>query len=148
VDSIKSAGASENIVEKEDNDWHVVKADGSEEEPGKADEEIARAAEMLGSALFNSDMRSSDENMSTLSNSDSFSVPSTVPSLATQSSKVAPAQRTRWASQLVKLAELGFDDETVCVDVLERLQAANIGVDAEDDDVSVTQAVNAILGQN
>jgi hypothetical protein len=48
---------------------------------------------------------------------------------------------------LAKLRELGFDNESLCVEVLERLKAANIGVDSEDD-VSVTQVVNAILEEN
>ncbi len=82
--------------------------------------------------------------MSTLSCS--FSLPSTVPSISagTHLSQVAAAQRARWASQLLKLSELGFDNERLSVDILERLQAANIGVDS-DEDVSVTQVVNAIL---
>lgn len=126
----------------EENEWHVV---GEDVEGGllDGDEEIARAAEMLGSALFNSDMKGSTaESHGNVSNlSDSFSVPSTVASIS-----VGPTQRARWSVQLSKLRELGFDDESQCVEILERLQAANIGVESEDD-VSVTQVVNIILEQ-
>ena len=127
----------------EENEWEVVGAN-EEREESQGDDDIARAAEMLGSALFNSEMQGTgehdaDENVSTLS--DSFSVPSSVPSVS-----VAPTQRSRWSSQLTKLRELGFENEEECVEVLERLQAANIGVDSEDE-VSVTHVVNAILEQ-
>jgi hypothetical protein len=71
--------------------------------------------------------------------SDSFSVPSIVASI-----NVGDSQRARWNTQLEKLQELGFDDESKIVEILERLQAANIGVDSEDD-ISVTQVVNMIL---
>ena len=146
-----------------ENDWHVV---GSDDESLKQDEEIARAAGMLGSALFNSDMRSSDEIMpnsdtrypgeavSALSHSqgsyaESFSVasvPSTVPSIA-HSWQVDASHRDRWSTQLSQLRELGFDDESLCVEIIERLNAANIGCDA-DEEISVTQVVDALLTNN
>jgi hypothetical protein len=146
-----------------ENEWHVV---GADDESLKQDEEIARAAEMLGSALFNSDMRSSEEvtpnidtrspgeAVSNLSHSEgsyaeSFSVtsvPSTVPSIA-HSWQVGASHRDRWSSQLSQLRELGFDDESLCVEIIERLDAANIGCDA-DEEVSVTQVVNALLKNN
>ena len=135
----------------EESDWQLVKSNSSEDESAAEetpDGEIGRAAEMLGSALFNSDMQTSTENVSTLSNSSnsdsSFSVPSTVPSF-TSGSGVAAAQRSRWSSQLTTLQELGFE-EALCVETLEMLEAANIGV-GSDDDISVTQVVNAIVGQ-
>lgn len=124
---------SDSIVSKQDeNEWEVV----------GADENIARAAEMLGSLLFNSEVKSAEEHEShsNVSNlSDSFSVPSTVPSIS-----VGAPQRTRWASHLAKLSELGFNNEAQCVEILERLQAANIGAD-ETDEVSVTQVINRLL---
>jgi hypothetical protein len=133
-------------AEETEDDWEVVNENVDE------DTDIANATQMLGSALFNSDIKSSVENVSVLTNSDCFSdaasVPSTVLSihLGTDVSTVAPAQRNRWALQLEKLHELGFDDEKQCVETLERLQAANIGCD-EEDEISVTQVVNAILEQ-
>jgi hypothetical protein len=139
---------SEDQVKDAEDDWQVV------EEAFEQDNEMAQATQMLGSALFNSDMKSSNEheNISTLTTSDCFSsatsVPSTVSSihLGTDASYVAPSQRARWLSQLEKLHELGFDDETLCVETLERLQAANIGCN-EEDEISVTQVVNQLLGQ-
>jgi len=138
---IVEATTTEEANVAEESGWQVVGTDG-EDDFLQADVEIARAAEMLGSALFNSSTKGSDEhdshgNVSHLS--DSFSVPSTVPSLT-----VGEAQRSRWVVQLSKLEELGFDDEAQIVEILERLQAANIGV-GSDEDVSVTQVVNAIL---
>jgi hypothetical protein len=57
---------------------------------------------------------------------------------------VGESQRARWCTQLEQLRELGFDDESKCVDILERLQAANIGVESEED-ITVTHVVNMIL---
>jgi hypothetical protein len=149
-----------------ENEWHVVGDAGSDDESLKQDEEIGRAAEMLGSALFNSDMRSSEEvipnndtrssgeAVSALSHSEGSyaeafsvaSVPSTVPSIA-HSWQVGASHRDRWSIQLSQLRELGFDDESLCVEIIERLNAANIGCDA-DEEVSVTQVVNALLRNN
>jgi hypothetical protein len=132
----------------DDSEWSVVKSVGSN---GTTEsEQIAKAAEMLGSALFNSDMKTSSENSggenrSALSGS-SFSVPSSVPTdIGTHQTNVAaPAQLDRWAAHLLQLQELGFDNEPECIEVLERLEAANIGVDAEDD-VSINHVVNELL---
>jgi hypothetical protein len=143
VDPTQKSTGSPGQAPNEESEWHFVKPD--DEEEASPDNEIGRAAEMLGSALFSSDMQSSAENVSTLSTSDSFSVPSTVPSI-TSGSRVAPAQRAQWSVQLWTLRELGFE-EALCVETLERLKAANIGV-GSDDDISVTQVVNAIMEQN
>jgi hypothetical protein len=149
-----------------ESEWHVVLDGGSDDESVKQDEEIARAAEMLGSALFNSDMRSSEEVIpssdtrssgevvSILSHSEgsyaeSFSVasvPTTVSSIA-HSWQVGAPQRERWSSQLLQLRELGFDDESLCVEIIERLNAANIGCDT-DEEISVAQVVNTLLKNN
>lgn len=125
--------------------WHVV----------NEGEQIARAAQALGSALFSSSMERSSEHMSTLSNSIGTglssatglstleTVPSAVRSL-TEDTKVADVQLDRWAHQLFQLHELGFFNDAINVDVLETLNAANIGVDS-DDEVSVEQVVNVLL---
>ena len=117
--------------------WHVV------DEHVSPDQEIARAAEMLGSALFHSDIKSSEEDrMSNLS--DSFlsgSLPSVVPSIH---SHAAPAQLEVWRGHLAQLHELGFSNDDLNVEILERLKAASIGSE-EDDDISVSRVVNAIL---
>jgi hypothetical protein len=111
----------------DESEWSVVKSVGSN---GTTEsQQIAKAAEMLGSALFNSDMKNSAENSDVGS---TFSVPSSVPTNATSHShSAAQAQLDRWAAPLAQLRELGFDNESDCVEILERLAAANIGVDAE-----------------
>merc|ERR1712032_381995 len=74
---------------QEDDDWSFVKSIGS---GGTSEsEQMAKAAEMLGSALFNSDMKTSSlVNGSDLMGSDgSFSVPSSVPTdVGTQHSRM------------------------------------------------------------
>jgi hypothetical protein len=111
-----------------DSDWSVVKSVGSN---GTTEsEQIAKAAEMLGSALFNSDMKTSTgENISDLMGSDSsFSIPSSVPTDVggTQHSRLtAPPQPTRWANELEKLRELGFKNESKCIAILERLEESS-----------------------
>jgi hypothetical protein len=131
----------------DDSEWSVVKSVGSD---GTTEsEQIAKAAEMLGSALYNSDMKTSSANISgdTDISDSTFSVPSSVPTdieMHHTSSAAAPAQLDRWAAHLLQLQELGFNNEPECVEVLERLEAANIGVDT-DDDVSISRAVNELL---
>ena len=154
--------------DEDSDDWHLVNDDAeSESEAGPKGDDIGRAAEMLGSALFNSDMQSSGEVLSTLSHShgdvslsSATSVPSTVPSLSARTNQVQKApelmldessashasedQRARWAFQLNQLAELGFDNQDEIVDILERLTAANIGVES-DEEVDVGRVVNELL---
>jgi ribosomal protein L31 len=124
--------------------WQVV-----DQNPNESSD-IANATQMLGSALFNSDIRSSEnlESGSSVVLSTASSVPSDLPSVSvlTEESHVSEAQRNRWASQLYMMREMGFDNEEKCVETLERLQAANIGCD-EDEEVSVTQAVEAMLAE-
>jgi len=122
--------------------WQVVDENLNESS------DMANATQMLGSALFNSDMRSSEttESANSVVLSTASSVPSDLPSVSvlTEMSHVSDVQRNRWASQLYMMREMGFYDEAKCVETLERLQAANIGC-GEDEEVSVTQAVEAML---
>jgi len=134
---------SEEVTEdpKEEVDgWEVV-----DENPNESSD-VANAMQMLGSALFNSDMRSSETMGSALSSASS--IPSDLPSVSvlTEMSHASDAQRNRWASQLSMMREMGFEDEAKCIETLERLQAANIGC-GEDEEVSVTQAVEAMLSE-
>jgi hypothetical protein len=139
-------GSTETEANDDDNkgddesEWSVVKSVGSN---GTTEsQQIAKAAEMLGSALFNSDMKNSAENSDVGS---TFSVPSSVPTDSTSHShSAAQAQLDRWAFHLAQLRELGFDNESDCVETLERLAAANIGVDAEDDDISLNHVINEL----
>lgn len=143
--------------------WSVV----NDEQQIASDEALARAAQVIGSAMFESDMsrphadapgdsqsvgsssssESSGSSSSSSSSSTSFSsvtsVPTTLPSVSTEQ-HVPAAQLQRWAIQLGQLHELGFDNEALCVDILERLNAANIGVDSTDE-VSVTHVVDELM---
>ena len=135
-----------------DGDWSVVKSVVSEGSNGTTEEEqIARAASMLGSALFNSDMKNSVENVSSKISApgdarsvSSFSVPSSVPTDVGTNNSVSPSQLARWSTELEKLCALGFEEEK-CVEILERLSAANIGVDSEDEEISLELVVNKLL---
>jgi len=112
--------------EEEDADWSVVKSIGSN---GTTEsQKIGRATEMLGSALFNSDMKSSAEGLgsSSVASDSSFSIPSSVPTdLGTVTSRAAASIQvsSKWANELKKLKELGFDNEEYCIGALERVKA-------------------------
>lgn len=115
--------------DEDDPDWSVVQSVGSN---GTTESKrIGKATEMLGSALFNSDMKASiEEKVSNLvGSSSSFSLPSSVPTdLGTVGSRVGrSSETTRWGSELEKLKELGFDNEEKCIEILERLGSTNIG---------------------
>merc|ERR1711937_795004 len=88
-------------------------------------EQIGKATEMLGSALFNSDMKNTgEENGSNMVGSDSsFSIPSSVPTdLGTvNSNEVGPNLENRWVKELEILRELGFDSDSFCIEILERI---------------------------
>lgn len=160
LDSVKSRPHVEEGADAESSassigGWHVVDEDNLETQDADTqgeDEAIALAAQLIGSTLFNSDMSRSGENLSTLSGSaDSgasasvsmaSSVPTNVASIASEPS-LTVQQRSRWVSQLAQLKELGFDEDR-CVEVLERLTAANIGVEAEEE-VTVAQVVNELF---
>merc|ERR1711933_618713 len=109
--------------EEGDADWSVVKSIGSN---GTTEsEQIGKATEMLGSALFNSDMRNTaEDNGSDMVGSDSsFSIPSSVPTdLGTVHSIIAGKNLDhRWAKELEKLRELCFDDDSICIDILDTI---------------------------
>lgn len=161
VDDDDDSGAM--IVDGEEHDDAVSESSWSvvvEEEQSVVDEGIARATQAIGSALFNSDMRSSEnvsamthsiaESSSSSSSSSSSetnfssvaSVPTTVRSVVT--TEVPQQLLNRYAVQLEKLHELGFLNDALCVEVLEGLAAANIGVDSEDE-VSVQQVVDKLM---
>eukprot|EP00533_Pseudo-nitzschia_delicatissima_P003427 CAMPEP_0116090430 /NCGR_PEP_ID=MMETSP0327-20121206/6973_1 /TAXON_ID=44447 /ORGANISM="Pseudo-nitzschia delicatissima, Strain B596" /LENGTH=792 /DNA_ID=CAMNT_0003581725 /DNA_START=72 /DNA_END=2450 /DNA_ORIENTATION=+ len=126
--------------EEDESDWSVVKSVGSN---GTTEsQQIGRAAEMLGSALFNSDMKTSPEGMvSSLAPSDSsFSVPSSVPTdLGTVNTRLeGSSPGSKWAAELAKLKELGFDNEEICIEVLERVRS-ELTTDEINLDVVVSQ---------
>jgi Zinc finger, ZZ type len=124
--------------------WSVVAE--KEHAVSVVDEGLGRAAEAIGSALFQSDMMRSTEDatLSTMTNMSVASVPTFVPSIAPSEHDIPQAQLDRWAAQLKQLRELGFSDDAVCVDALEALAAANIGVDS-DEEVSVQQVIEKLM---
>ena len=130
---------------EDDADWSVVKSIGSN---GTTESrKIGRATEMLGSALFNSDMKSSAEGVSSYSmqSDSSFSVPSSVPTeLGTVTSRPATSSpASKWATELQKLKELGFDDEECCIGALERIKS-----DSKTNDIDMELVVNQLLFLN
>jgi len=128
--------------------WNVV----PDEQLGDS-EALARAAHVIGSALFNSDMARSHEDVSAMTRSEATnpsasssadscssvtSVPSTVRTIATA------WQHERWATQLEQLHELGFLNDNLLIETIERLNAANIGVDSTDE-VTVQQVIEELM---
>mmetsp|Transcript_26067 Transcript_26067/g.59962 ORF Transcript_26067/g.59962 Transcript_26067/m.59962 type:complete len:391 (-) Transcript_26067:239-1411(-) len=132
----------EEVEEKSDDEssqtsWDVV----------ASDEALARAAQVIGSALFESEVngsakKNSEESVSMLGSD--ASIPSNLPSVSSMTSGVAPAQLNRWAAQIKQLHELGFYNDKDSVDIMERLEAANIG-SGETDEVSVERVVNELM---
>merc|ERR1719428_2702949 len=102
-------------------------------------EQIGKATEMLGSALFNSDMRNTaEDNGSNMVGSDSsFSIPSSVPTdLGTVHSITAGKNSDhRWVKELEKLRELGFDSDSICIEILERICSDSCTVETNIDRV-------------
>ena len=119
------------------------------------DEALARAAHVIGSALFQSDMIQSVQsagNVSTLSQSENGSKassnssdgPSLAPSamsVPTNPGSVTHYQMDRWAIQLNELHGMGLDDDSKIIEILERLTAANMGSDCEDE-VAIERVVD------
>jgi len=118
--------------------WQVVNEDGKM---------MAQAAQMLGSALFQSDanVASSDNNVDdeVLGNSVVSGLTS-VPSITTTKSEIAAVLLTRWEDELRQLHELGFLDDHANVEALGHLEAANIGVDS-DDVIKIEQVIDFLL---
>lgn len=139
----------QSIIDGEENDasasvgsedeWQVV----VDNDQTAGDAALARAAQMIGSALFESEVNGTAD-ASTLTNSDDFSVPSSVPT--DHASEISSAVTDRWSVQLSQLHELGFVDDVKSVEILERLHAANVGVDS-DEEVTVAQVVSELFGR-
>lgn len=146
LESDGDANPSEDTAEPTaEGDWQVV----TEDKQVSDDEQLARAAQMIGSALFNSDMKSSEEMTGSAAESDAISFASSVPTdvrSVTSGSQVAPAQFERWQEQLDQLHALGIHDDDRCVEIIERLTAANIGC-GNDEEISVQQIVDELWGK-
>merc|ERR1712232_674424 len=107
-------------------------------------EELKNDAKKPAADKFNKDI-STKKSITSLPTSDSEeSAANTYSADIPSTPSLQPTQRDRWASQLQKLKELGFDDEVQYVEILERLTAANIGVDSNDE-VTVAQVVQQLF---
>jgi len=133
---------SEAIEEEDDTDWSVVKSVGTTDTTES--QKIGQATQMLGSALFNSDLQTSQNGTSGMVSSSSFSIPSSVPTeLGTvNSSFVRPYHYIRWATELEKLRELGFNNEEQCIQILEMLDAAS---ELKSDSNGISSNVSRVL---
>jgi hypothetical protein len=126
-----------------------------DEEQFASDEALARAAHVIGSALFQSDMIQSVQSagqVSALSHSEhgsnasssSADGPSLAPSamsVPTNPGSVSHYQMDRWAIQLNELHGMGLDDDAKIIEILERLTAANMGSDC-DEEVPIERIVD------
>lgn len=170
--SSKSEGSGNVIVEDASNasskdDWQLLDEDGEV----SSDEMIAQAAQILGSALFQSDISENQEPATTttdnnnpsskmeesdLTGESAFSKEensiskSTISSVPTDVSSIFathdihPVALSRWQNELHELHTMGFLDDHRSIEALEYLEAANIGVESNDP-VTVEQVVNFLL---
>lgn len=123
------------------NSWDVV------EDQIAHDESLARAAQVIGSALFNSGMSESRSNSQANGSNVSVdsSVPTDLPSITSATENYVPdALLQRWSPQLTQLHEIGFRNDALLVETLERLEAADIG-SGESGPISVTRVVNEMM---
>lgn len=122
------------------NEWEVVNNNGNVD-----DHVVAQAAQMLGSALFQSDMSNHvhvNEEESTTSGLTS------VPSIKTKSKpEISSVLLSRYDNELKQLHSFGFLDDHKNIDALERLEASYIGVDS-DEKVSLGMVVDVLLKEN
>ena len=70
-----------------------------------------------------------------------------VPTIESCNTNISPVVLATWRDELDMLRELGFSNDQRNVEVLERLQAANIGCE-HDEKVSVERAANILLNEN
>jgi len=123
-----------------DSQWSVVDSVGTTES-----EQIRQATQFVGSLLFNSDIKtSSEDGVSDLVGSNtSFSLPGSVPS-DVRSLNSRMTDHGRWEKELEKLRELGFENNSTTISVLEKVQEMS-GAESELDFDTV---VNELLDTN
>jgi len=134
----------------------------------KHDEMLARAAQMIGSALFEEDVKKPKEELSTKSESSKISSLGTselfhkslestttlekpegvasrslVGSSSKEVSHTNDVAKNYWQKELDQLRDLGFGDED-CVEALECLKAANIGVNSNEE-IKLERVVDFLL---
>jgi hypothetical protein len=154
---IVSPSQTANLPEKDDessasssstdsDDWDIVndgeKKESNNEAPVESNDAFAPAVQMIGSAMFMSDISHSAEQLAgnqTDAATDALTVPSVSSSVPTISSGANDAILERWHNELEQLRELGIDDKS-SVEALEFLQAGHIGA-GNDERVTVTQVI-------
>jgi len=143
VDTSEESSQSQSSADS----WQIL----DENEQCSSDEKIAQAAQLLGSALFQSDTLSDatelkdERTITTDHNSISrTSFEASVPTIVPR--KISPVVLSRWDTELKELHEIGFLDDEKNVNALAHLEAANMGVDS-DDPVTVNGAVNYLLSK-
>ena len=134
---VKTDGEETNVEDASDTEdsWSVVE---DERKQVENDENIARAASMIGSALFSSDMDSGESNADQEKNKEADESDSSIEPLS-------PVVLARWETELKQLHEIGFLDDIRNVDALEHLEASHVGVDSTEK-VTVNAAVEYLLG--
>lgn len=139
----KVVTSDQSVTSENSEDWDIV--DGDELQM-KADEQLARAAQMVGSALFHSDMSRSAEALDARADMDSIlSSPESIGSLPTITSERNEVfMMKKWGEEINQLRELGFVDDQKTIEVLEALQAINVG-DAVNAKVTVADAIDQLL---
>ena len=112
--------------------WQVVDDDGNEM--------VAQATQMLGSALFQSDIASTDLHLTSESVSSGLT---SVPTI-TSRSEISAVLLKRWEEELRQLHELGLLDDHANVDALGHFEAANMGV-GETGPIKIDTVVDYLL---
>lgn len=112
-------------------EWQVLDNNGED----ITQRDFARATQMLGSALYQSSQ--TESNMSSLTS---------VPTIGSSNTNIPPVVLAMWRDELEMLRQFGFSDDQRNAEILERLQAANIGSD-RDEKVSVERAANVLLNE-
>lgn len=150
-EDLEDSSQTQSSVESNDS-WQLLNDEGK----ATSDEMIAQAAQLLGSALFQSDVISDvtdakDESMVTATEhsihsgpSNADTVPTNIPSIVP--SAISTTVLSRWDTELKQMHELGFLNDVKNVNALEHLEAANMGVDS-DDPVTVDGAINYLLSE-
>merc|ERR1712232_1005664 len=137
-------GCNQSVAGEDKNEITIIKDEVEFELLENCKEELKNDAKKPAADKFNKDI-STKKPITSLPTSDSEeSAANTYSADIPSTPSLQPTQRDRWASQLQKLKELGFDDEVQYVEILERLTAANIGV-GSNDEVTVAQVVQQLF---
>jgi len=132
-------------------EWQILNEDGQ----SKSDEMIAQATQLLGSALFQSDVISDvteiKDEYTMATNHSIISQPSYAESVPTDISTIvsrdtSPSVSSRWDAELNQLHELGFLDDVKNMSVIEYLELANIAQGSKDA-VTVNAVVDYLLSK-